>query len=523
MDHRRVKILYALVVFWAIFGSSGLSHAQSSNPADRVERGSLAFERIAGVKPRNIVLFLIDDLRYDAMGFLGRSFLKTPNIDRLAHGGVYLKNAFVTTSLCSPSRASILTGLYAHQHRVVDNNNRIPPGTVFFPQYLQASGYRTAFIGKWHMGGDSDAPRPGFDRWVSFRGQGSYLPSHAGLNVDGKHVPQKGYITDELTDYALDWLGSIGDDKPFFLYLSHKAVHGDFIPAERHKGLYRDAEFVHPKTQADTPENRRGKPMWAINQRNSWHGVDFAYHKDTDIAVYFRLYCETLLAVDESVGRVLDYLKKKNQLDSTLIIFMGDNGFAFGEHGLIDKRTAYEESMRIPMLMYCPELFAPGTVVEKLVANVDVAPTALDAAGVVAPKELVGFSLIPLAGGKERAGRDAISYEYFWERNFPQTPTIHAIRTERYKYIHYYGIWDIDELYDIKADPLETENLIFRADYHGTAQSLNKRLFDDLEKTGGMFIPLYPDRGGSLNLRRVEGASQAQFPPELMRKKSAKE
>src|SRR3954454_2328945 len=224
---------------------------------------------------RNIVFILTDDHRYDAMGFLKpQPFLQTPHLDSLARDGVHFQNAFVTTALCSPSRASILTGKYAHQHRIVDNNTAIPRGTQFFPQLLQKAGYSTAFVGKWHMGGESDAPQPGFDRWISFRGQGTYLPTANGLNIDGKRVPQKGYITDELTDYALDWISGRRKDQPYFLYLSHKAVHSEFIPAERHKGRYANATFVPPKTMA-AGSSEAGRPLWAQNQRNSWHGVEF--------------------------------------------------------------------------------------------------------------------------------------------------------------------------------------------------------------------------------------------------------
>ncbi len=162
--------------------------------------------RVPGVKSRNIVLILTDDHRYDAIGFAGHPFLKTPHLDALARGGAHLRNSFVTTSLCSPSRASILTGLYAHRHRVVDNNTQVPAGLTFFPQYLQQAGYETALVGKWHMGSDGDAPQPGFHHWVSFKGQGTYWPNPNGLNVDGRQVAQKGYLTDELTDYAVDWL-----------------------------------------------------------------------------------------------------------------------------------------------------------------------------------------------------------------------------------------------------------------------------------------------------------------------------
>ena len=225
-------------------------------------------------KPRNVIFILTDDHRFDAIGFLkGQPFLETPHLDSLARDGAHLKNAFVTTALCSPSRSSILTGKYAHKHKVIDNNTAIPKGTTFFPSYLQKAGYKTAFIGKWHMGGESDAPQPGFDRWVSFRGQGTYLPSPNGLNVDGKKVPQKGYITDELTDYAVEFIEK--QKQPYFLYLSHKAVHSEFIPADRHKGKFKDQKFVPPPSLTADATDR---PMWVQNQRNSWHGVDYPYH-----------------------------------------------------------------------------------------------------------------------------------------------------------------------------------------------------------------------------------------------------
>jgi N-acetylglucosamine-6-sulfatase len=479
----------------------------------------LTLPSLPGAKPRNIIFILTDDQRYDALGFMGHPFLETPHLDSLARNGVHLKNAFVTTALCSPSRASILTGLYAHRHRVVDNNNPVAKGTVFFSQYLQKAGYETAFFGKWHMGGESDDPQPGFDHWVSFRGQGTYLPTKAGLNVNGQRVARKGYITDELTDYALDWLQARKPDKPFMLYLGHKAVHAEFIPAERHKGRYQNKPFTPPKTMADTPENFADKPMWLKNQRNSWHGVDFAYHSDLDIGKYYRDYCETLLAVDDSVGRVLDFLRERKWLDSTLVIFMGDNGFQFGEHGLIDKRVAYEESMRVPLLMQCPELFKGGTVVEKMVANLDIAPTILEAAGLRAPDSMDGRSFLPLAKGRDVPWRDRLLYEYYWERNFPQTPTVHALRTEQYKYIHYFGIWDIDELYDLKNDPQETRNLIFNAEHKAVVQKLNQDLFDLLKATDGMYIPLQPDRGGVNNLRRQSGAKPAEFPPQFYKER----
>jgi N-acetylglucosamine-6-sulfatase len=509
----RSLLCTALLVLlaWIAGGTApALRSAPLAGAAQPVAQG-LNLRRLPNAQPKNVIFILVDDLRHDVFGFTGHPWLETPNLDALARGGVRMRNAFVTTALCSPSRASILTGQYAHRHRVVDNNNPVPPGTLFFPQYLQRAGYDTAFIGKWHMGGESDDPQPGFDRWVSFRGQGTYLPGKSGFNVNGKRVPQRGYITDELTEYALDWLNQRDAGRPFFLYLSHKAVHAEFIPAERHKGRYRDRPFPAPKTMANTPENDEGKPMWVKNQRNSWHGVDFPYHSNLDIAGYYRQYAETLLAVDESVGRVIDLLRDRKLLDSTIVMFMGDNGFAFGEHGLIDKRMAYEISMRVPLLLSGGGLPA-GTTVEEVAANIDIAPTILEAAG-LEPPAMDGRSVLPLARGQRVPWRDTLLYEYYWERSFPQTPAMHALRGDRYKYIRYYGLWDTDELYDIQADPLETRNLIRDPAHRKTVQQLNTRLFETLEATGGMYIPLQNPGLGSQSLRRKSGSPAADFPP----------
>lgn len=468
-------------------------------------------------RKRNIIFILTDDHRYDAMGFLGgQTWLRTPNMDRLAREGAHLKNAFVTTSLCSPSRASILTGRYAHAHKIVDNQTAIPKGTQFFAQYLQQAGYKTAFMGKWHMGGESDAPQAGFDKWISFKGQGSYYPSPNGLNIDGKHVPQKGYITDELTDFATEWIEQQSKAQPYFLYLSHKAVHGDFMPAKRHEGTFKDKKFVPPPTMSPDGGDARNRPRWAQNQRNSWHGVDYPYHTGMDIETYYRMYAETLLAVDESLGRILRLLEQRGELDSTLILYMGDNGFAFGEHGLIDKRTAYEESMRVPMLARCPDLFAGGRTLTQVVANIDIMPTVLETAGTPVPSGIDGRSFLPLLQGRTIPWRDSLLYEYFWEHNYPQTPTMHALRTDRFKYIRYHGIWDLDELYDIQKDPRETQNLIADPAFADTVKQMNARLFQILEETGGMSIPLYPDRGRQQSLRHPDRSKAAPFPEVMM-------
>lgn len=476
-----------------------------------------AIGRREGVKPRNVVFILTDDHRYDAMGFMGHPFLETPHLDSIAANGVHLKNAFVTTSLCSPSRASILTGLYTHKHRVIDNNRLAPAGTIFFPQYLQRAGYKTAFIGKWHMGGEHDNPRPGFDYWVSFRGQGNYLspgPKYT-LNVNGKREPQSGYITDLLTDYAVDWLEKQTKDKPFFLYLSHKAVHANFTPAKRHEGRYADVELNLPTGKEITATNNA--PRWVRDQRNSWHGVDFAYHSNKGLDYLYRRYCETILAVDDSVGRILEQLKKMGVHDETLVIFMGDNGFLFGEHGLIDKRVAYEASIRVPMVMQCPELFQGGTVVEQVIGNIDVGPTILHAAGLQTPDYMDGRSFLDLPAGKTDGWRDYFLYVYYWEKNFPQTPTQFALRGDRYKYITYYGLWDADELYDLQEDPGETKNLLYDPKFKKIAREMEDRLYSMLSDAGGMNIPMNQPSNNSQNKRWAkQGGRQATDFPEAL-------
>ena len=473
-------------------------------------------ERIPGVKPRNVVFILSDDHRYDAMSFLGHQFAKTPVLDSLASNGAYIKNALVTTSLCSPSRASILTGLYTFRHRVIDNNRPIPPGTVYFPQYLQKAGYATSFIGKWHMGGESDAPQPGWDHWVSFIGQGEYFPPTPDytLNVDGKRVKQKGYITSELTDYAIDWLKQQKPaEKPFFLYLSHKAVHANFTPEPKYDGKFKDLPFRRADTEASTSTNLL-QPRWLRDQRNSWHGVDFPYHSALDIEGYYKRYCETLSSVDDSIGRVLQQLKDMGIYEDTLVIYMGDNGFMFGEHGLIDKRVAYEPSMRVPMLMQCPALIKGGTVVTQMVANIDVAPTVMQAMGLKEPAHMDGQSFLPLAEGKNITWRKDFLYVYYWEKNFPQTPTIFSLRSDRYKYITYYGLWDADELYDLESDPDETRNLLYQPKHQKLAKELENRLYSKMAQLGGMEIPLNQPAGGINNkrLRSRGGEHGAEFP-----------
>jgi len=482
-------------------------------------------------RPKNVVLVLVDDQRADQLGFLN-PLLETPVMDRIANEGLHFRNAYVTTSLCSPSRASILTGTYAHRHHIIDNESRdVAPGLQFFPELLQEAGYQTAFVGKWHMGHKHDAPRSGFDHWVSFAGQGSYFPKdflgrQSMFNVDGEAVAQQGYITDELTDYALDWLKEVERDKPFFLYLSHKAVHAEFAPAPRHRELYADIDYPHPKTEAATAENLRGKPAWVRDMRNSFHGVEFPFMnmpmaieggepRSLDTQGLYRNSNRALRAVDESLGRVIAWLEEAGLVRDTVVMLIGDNGFMWGEHGLLDKRNAYEDSIRVPLLVYAPGTFAGGRRISEIVANIDIAPTILDIAGIEAPGYMQGRSFLPMAyGNPVDDWRDALVYEYYWEWTFPVPPTTFALITDRYKFIQYHGVWDTDELYDTAADPDELNNLVLQPEHADRVREMRTRLYTELRQqfAGNPYVPYTMKRTTGMVWRSRDGSAAGEFP-----------
>lgn len=471
----------------------------------------MGFNNIAiAQNQKNIIFILSDDHRYDYMGFHEKSpdFLQTPGMDRMAEEGAHIANAFVTTSLCSPSRASILTGQYAFRHGAVDNNNPIKEGTVYFPQFLQEAGYQTSFFGKWHIGEDDDMPKPGFDRWVSFRGQGVY--NNPLLNFDGERRQIEGYTSDILTDYAIDFIENRDKDKPFFVYLSHKAVHAEFYPAERHDHMYEDAELEIPASMKYTEQNYEGKPDWVKEQRFSWHGVDYMYHNRPDhpqtLDEIITEYSETLMGVDESVNRVLDYLVEHNLDEETMVIYMGDNGFMLGEHGLIDKRQAYEESMRVPMIAWAPGYIEAGTTIDENILNIDLAPTFLDLAGGKMPKNhtVDGTSFLKiLETGEADEWRTTFMYQYFWEHAFPHTPTTYAIRGDRYKFIYYHGVWDKNELYDLKNDPMEMHNLINVPELQEMIREMKKEMFDYFEANDATYVRFRRPPNFSANEKKI--------------------
>ncbi len=410
---------------------------------------------IAGRRP-NVVVILADDLRYDAIGCAGDRRLQTPNIDRLAGEGVRFTNAFVTTSLCSPSRAAFLTGCYAHTQGVFYNEMRDPlPSVPMFPELLQRAGYETAFVGKWHMLRRA-TPRRGFDHWVAFNGQGAYFRNT--LNVDGDWVYSENYITDELTSRAVNYL--VRDhEKPFFLMLSHKAVHAPFVPAPRHANRYGDVTYT---SRDDSRDRLDAKPAWGGRAA------------DENVASEMRNYHRTVLGIDESVGTIRATLQEQGVLDDTLVVFTSDNGYLFGEHGgLMDKRAAYEPSIRIPLILRYPPQGGAGTICDGLALNIDLAPTLVELAGAPASPTIQGQSLIPLLRGEP--GRDAFLYEYFHELG--TVPTALAVRTREWKYVTYPDDPDLpSELYDLRADPGELRNLADQATLSEKQTELEERL-----------------------------------------------
>ena len=511
----------ATAIAVALTGCTALSAQDVATPAVAPAQSALP------TRP-NIIFILLDDLPIDNFG-VDNPRLQTPNIDRMIREGTYVPRAAVTTSICSPSRATILTGMSTRNHGIVDNQENSEEGLVYFPSYLQQAGYQTAYFGKWHMGMENASPRPGFDRWVSFAGQGTYLPKGdfnqnrvQMLNVDGQAVERTDYITDELTRYQMDWLEHGRDpDKPFFLYMSHKAVHGPCRAPERYAHQYDGVNTMDlPATFADTPENNAGKPMWVINQRNSWHGIDVRHASGPQSLIRERATCDAVLsAVDDSVGTTLNYLRESGLDRNTIVVFFSDNGSMWGAHGLTDKRNAYEESVRVPMIVWGAGI-PQGVRSPARVRNLDLAPTFLDLAGIDAqPAQFEGASVLPVLTGETTwadFAQDDFVYEYYWEWAYPMTPTTFSIVSGDYKYIQYHGIWDRDELYNLENDPQEMHNLINDPALAQLRGSLRERLYARLESNEGDHrVPYSRRTNRGFNFRNAQGTPPSSFPPEF--------
>lgn len=407
----------------------------------------------AAERKPNFVFVYSDDHRWDAMGVVQKEqekqarfpWFKSPNLDRLANGGVRFRNAFVTLSLCAPSRAAFLTGRYNHANGITNNSKPFPADAVTHATLLREAGYKTAYIGKWHMG-NQKGPRPGFDYSASFVGQGQY--NNCPFEIDGKPTPTKGWVDAVSTDFAISWMKENGG-KPFSLVLGLKSVHaprgGNNLP-QHLRQLYA-GETTRPTPNCGVPA--------VFHQKDPKTDAfplglaDNAVHLD---------YLRHIAGVDEQVGRLLDALDELKLTDDTVVVYTSDNGYFLGEHNSGDKRALYDESLRIPFLVRYPRLFGKGKTVDEMVLNIDLAPTLLDLAGVSVPKEMQGASWKELAVGRKPAKwRDSFFAEYYKELG--NVPTCYAIRTTTHKLVKYPGRPEWTEVFDLIADPYEIKNL----------------------------------------------------------------
>jgi len=452
-------------------------------------------ESMNPVAQPNLVVILVDDLRFDETGASGHPYMKTPHIDRLAAEGARCANAFHTTPLCSPNRASILTGQYASRHGIIDNVGRDAMSHRLANYHLELKrlGYETAHIGKWHMGNDA-SPRPGYDHWVSFRGQG--LLADPILFENGKEGRVEGYVTDLLNQRAVDFV-SRRREKPFALFLAHKAVHPDvqqkqdgtidlasmrgYLLPPRHENLYRDCTYPARPNVLPLEKVLEQKPAWkdAFDLRSRPESRPFLEGLHSGTQEEIRRRAAMMASVDDGVGMLLEELQRKGILQNTFILFLGDNGFFFGEHGLgAERRFAYEEGIRTAFFVRYPRLAKPGTVLEPMVLALDIAPTLIELAGGRPGTHVQGRSLIPLLKRRTRGWRKSFLVEYYNESAWPWIVgmSYKAVRTERAKLIHWVHKEGVDELYDLRRDPYEISNVMRRPAYGKVRARLYREL-----------------------------------------------
>lgn len=461
-------------------------------------------------KPFNIVLIFSDDHAFQAISAYqdARKLVQTPNIDRIGREGVRFDRCLVPNSICGPSRATVLTGKYSHVNGFYNNtNSRFDGAQVTFPKLLKAAGYQTAVVGKWHL----VSPPTGFDEWHILPGQGVYY--NPPMLHNGRAVTHQGYTTDVITDLSLDWLKNRDRSRPFMLLCQHKAPHREWEPALRRLGHDGDRKYPEPDTLFDDYAGRgkaehsqdmtiagtmTGKdlkfvppPQLSPAQRREWD----AYYEPRNAAFrqanlsgvelvrwkynrYLHDYLGCVKTVDESVGRVLDYLDKEGLADNTVVVYASDQGFYLGEHGWFDKRWIFEESLRTPLLVRWPGVARPGTVDAHLVSNLDFAATFLDAAGLDAPAEMQGRSLVPLLKGETPADWRKSFYYHYYEYPGPHSVRRHyGVVTDRHKLVHFYGD-DVDEweLFDLKDDPRELLNVFGRPEHSQVQKELEREL-----------------------------------------------
>ena len=471
---------------------------------------TLAPSLVAGDKRPNILFIFTDDHASHSLSCYGSKINKTPNLDRIASEGMLFENCFCTNSICGPSRAVILTGKHSHLNGFLQNGNKFDAAQQSFPRLLQAAGYTTAVIGKWHLGHGGKSDPQGFDYWEILRGQGPYYNPPMFRNGDpAKHI---GYTTDIITDLALDWLNNAsGKDKPFMLMFQHKAPHRNWQPSPKHLTMYDGVEIPEPDNLFDDYSGRGraaheqdmsiAKTMTASDlklvppgnltpeQLETWNAAYEPKNKafrDANLRGkdlvrwkyqrYIKDYLRCVASVDDNVGRVLDWLDESGLADNTIVIYSSDQGFYLGDHGWFDKRFMYEESYRMPLMARWPGRIPAGSRCSALTTNLDFAETFLDIAGVEIPSDMQGHSLTTLFEGSVPDNwRDSLYYHYyeFYEdrRAAHMVRRHYGVRTDRYKLIHFYNVGEW-ELYDLEKDPREMTSVHGHADYAGVVKDL---------------------------------------------------
>lgn len=473
-------------------------------------------------KKMNVIYIMSDDHSYQTISAYCNKFVQTPNIDRLANEGVRFTNSFVANSISGPSRACMLTGKHSHANGFTDNSQVFDGTQTTLPKLLHQAGYQTAIVGKWHLG---SAPI-GFDYSEILIGQGIYY--NAPFIKNGEKVQSKGYVTNVITDKAIDWLDHGREkDKPFCLLLHHKAPHRTWMPDLQDLDLYNDRTFELPDNFYDDYKNRQaaaGQEMSIMKDMDLIYDLKLAdkeneihsgrleqvgrrmydsmtpeekaiWDKHYDEVIrkfkeehptgkalaewkyqqYMRDYLRVIRSVDRNIGRLLSYLEKNNLLENTMIVYTSDQGFYMGEHGWFDKRFMYEESFRTPLLIRYPG-GKKGDIPE-MVQNIDYAPTILEIAGLGTPKEMHGVSFLPLLKGEQPKNWRKSLYYHFYE--YPAEHAVkrhYGVRTERYKLIHFYNDINVWELYDLKNDPHEMNNIYGRPGTEKIVKSLKKEL-----------------------------------------------
>lgn len=457
------------------------------------------------VRP-NIFYIMADDHASSAISAYGSYRNTTPHLDRIAEGGIRLDGCFCTNSICTPSRASILTGKYPHIHGAITFNPP-DPSHVTFPQLLRNAGYYTAMIGKWHL----LAEPVGFSHWAVLPGQGDYFDP--GFIIDGVATRESGYVTDIITDKTIQALENRPKEKPFCILCHHKAPHDPWLSDEAHNSLYQNGDLAEPPTLFDTYENRATclkqstqvigseSPGHTFYEQETAHLKEPVARRKAQYQEYIKRYLRCIASIDDNVGRILDYLDREKLTENTIVVYTSDQGFFLGEHGWYDKRFMYEESLQMPFLVRYPREIPAASSNDNIVLNVDFAPTFLDFAGVAVPDDMQGRSFRSILSGQPPSDwRQSMYYRYY--KSHFNTPSHWGVRTSRYKYIHY-GASDEHELFDLQSDPEELSNVWKQGAYRSVAADMKA----EVERLRGELMDTEDALSGDIRSLRLLAAN----------------